>query len=122
MTPVVGIGVISIERCYPITVGSKIGTTITGVIAAFANTGSGFRRALQVSMSHTFFNVFGMAIFFVVPVMRHIPIEIAKFCGKEAQKFRWWAVMYTAAMFVIVPVGLFAISVVSVELATGMKL
>jgi len=47
LTPIVGIGVISIERCYPITVGSKIGTTITGVIAAFANTGIGFRRALQ---------------------------------------------------------------------------
>ena len=31
MTPIVGIGVISIERCYPLTVGSKLGTTITGI-------------------------------------------------------------------------------------------
>jgi len=119
MTPIVGIGVISIERCYPITVGSKIGTTITGVIAAFANTGPGFRRALQVSMSHIFFNGFGFLFFFVVPITRRLPIAIANFSGDEAKKYRWWAVMYTIFMFVLIPIILFAISVASVEAATA---
>jgi len=118
MTPIVGIGVISIERCYPLTVGSKLGTTITGVIAAFANAGAGFRPALQVSMSHTLFNVFGMIFFFLVPITRRLPICLAKFCGVEAGKYRWWAFMYTASMFFIIPVGLFAISVISVPAAT----
>lgn len=122
MTPIVGIGVISIERCYPITVGSKIGTTITGVIAAFANTGPGFRRALQVSMSHIFFNVFGFALFFIIPITRNVPIKIAKFGGKRAGKYRWWAVLYTILMFIVVPLTLFAISVGSEAAASGHRL
>ena len=76
LTPIVGIGVISIDRCYPITVGSKIGTTITGIIAAYANTGTGFRSAMQVSLSHVFFNAFGFLLFFVVPITRQVPIGI----------------------------------------------
>ena len=91
----------------------------SGVIAAFANAGAGFRPALQVSMSHTLFNVFGMIFFFLVPITRRLPICLAKFCGVEAGKYRWWAFMYTASMFFIIPVGLFAISVISVPAATG---
>ena len=70
-------------------------------------------------MSHTLFNVFGMIFFFLVPITRRLPICLAKFCGVEAGKYRWWAFMYTASMFFIIPVGLFAISVISVPAATG---
>ena len=119
LTPIVGIGVISIERCYPLTVGSKIGTTITGIIAAFANIGPGFRRALQVSLSHVFFNLFGFLILFIVPITRRVPIGIAKFGGRQAEKYRWWAGLYTILMFVVVPLALFAISVASVAAASG---
>lgn len=31
LTPLAGIGVISIERIYPLTLGSNIGTTTTGI-------------------------------------------------------------------------------------------
>ena len=36
MTPLVGIGVIELERMYPLTLGSNIGTTATGLLAAMA--------------------------------------------------------------------------------------
>ena len=49
LTPIVAIGVVSIDRAYPITIGANIGTTITGLIAAFANSSGEFRRALQVN-------------------------------------------------------------------------
>ncbi|XP_057208042.1 solute carrier family 34 member 2b isoform X2 [Triplophysa rosa] len=37
ITPLVGIGVISIERAYPLTLGSNIGTTTTAILAAMAS-------------------------------------------------------------------------------------
>lgn len=44
-----GIGVISIERAYPLTLGSNIGTTTTAILAALASPGNTLRSSLQVS-------------------------------------------------------------------------
>lgn len=43
-----GIGVITIERAYPLTLGSNIGTTTTAILAALASPGSTLRSSLQV--------------------------------------------------------------------------
>ena len=48
ITPLVGIGAIHIDRMYPLTLGSNIGTTITGILAALASDPSGFKESLQV--------------------------------------------------------------------------
>lgn len=47
-----GIGVISIERAYPLSLGSNIGTTTTSVFAAMASPGDRLANALQVSLTH----------------------------------------------------------------------
>ena len=56
LTPIVAIGVVSIDRAYPITIGANIGTTITGLIAAFANASGNFHDALAVSNFHSSFD------------------------------------------------------------------
>ena len=48
ITPLCGIGVISLERAYSLIVGCCIGTTTTGLIAALANLGDGFAESMQV--------------------------------------------------------------------------
>ena len=48
LTPLVGLGVLELERVYPLTLGSNVGTTGTGLLAAFAASGGRFRPALQV--------------------------------------------------------------------------
>jgi len=46
---------------YPFTLGSNIGTTITGIMAALtATTALELRNSLQIALCHTFFNIFGM--------------------------------------------------------------
>ncbi|KAJ0050629.1 hypothetical protein NL108_005020, partial [Boleophthalmus pectinirostris] len=47
ITPLVGIGVISIERAYPLSLGSNIGTTTTAILAAMASPGETLANALQ---------------------------------------------------------------------------
>ena len=41
LTPICGLGIVSLERAYPIVIGCDIGTTFTGLLAAFANPGEG---------------------------------------------------------------------------------
>ena len=60
LTPLVGMGIITLDRVYPFTLGSNIGTTITGIMAALTATGAKeLKNSLQIALCHTFFNIFG---------------------------------------------------------------
>ena len=48
LTPLVGVGVIRLERMYPTVLGANIGTCITGVLAALAADASKLYLTLQV--------------------------------------------------------------------------
>ena len=79
----------------------------------------GFRASMQVSMSHLFFNVFGACLWFVVPIMRNIPVGIAKFAARRTAKYRWWAVNYIIGFFFVFPILFFLLSLASSEAVTG---
>ncbi len=109
LTPLVGLGVIRIERVYPITLGSNIGTTATGLLAAMAASGDKLPLALQIALCHLFFNISGILIFYPVPFMR-VPIRLAKMMGNTTAKYRWFAALYLFVMFFLLPGSVFALS------------
>merc|ERR1719409_1281447 len=73
LTPLVGVGVISIERMYPTVLGANIGTCITGVLAALAADSSKLYLTLQVAYAHLFFNISGIVIWYVIWPFRVVP-------------------------------------------------
>lgn len=109
MTPLVGVGVISLKRMYPLTLGSNIGTTTTGILAALAS--SDLKNTLQIAFCHFFFNITGILIWYPVPFMRRVPIRGAKFLGNTTAKYRWFAVAYLIVVFFIVPLVVFGLSI-----------
>ena len=70
LTPLVGIGLITVETVYPLFLGSNIGTTTTSLLAALTNTGDGLHDALQISFVHLLFNICGILMFYPIPFMR----------------------------------------------------
>jgi len=110
LTPLVGIGLIEVETVYPLFLGSNIGTTSTGMLAALATDSSGLKPALLVAFSHLFFNLFGILIFYPVPFMR-VPIPMCKILGNTTAKYRWFALAYLVIMFLFVPVFFMGISI-----------
>jgi len=109
LTPLVGVGVVKIERMYPLTLGSNIGTTTTGILAAMAASSDRLRPSLQVAFCHLFFNLSGILLFYPIPCFR-IPIRLAKLMGKTTANYRWFAIVYVVAMFFAVPLSVFALS------------
>ena len=110
LTPLVGIGCLKLERMYPLTLGSNIGTTATGILAAFASSASTIQPAFQLALCHLFFNITGILIFFPVPTMRRIPLRIARFLGRTTADYRWFAVFYLVVMYLLFPGCLLALS------------
>jgi len=110
LTPLVGIGVIEIDRMYPLTLGSNIGTTTTAILSALANSGDKLLDSLQVALCHLFFNISGILIYYPVPFMR-FPIPMAKFLGERTANYRWFAILYIIFMFFLLPGCVFALSI-----------
>jgi len=110
LTPLVGVGVIQIERMYPSVLGANLGTTVTGLLAALAADESKLALTLQVAFSHLLFNISGIFIWYVFWPARALPLNAAKFLGNTTAKYRWFALAYLFVAFFIVPAIVFAIS------------
>ncbi|CAL4116130.1 unnamed protein product, partial [Meganyctiphanes norvegica] len=111
LTPLIGIGLITVERAYPLTLGSNIGTTTTTLLASLAGDGDSLHDSIQIALVHLFFNIFGILIFFPIPFMR-FPIPMAKGLGNITAQYRWFAIVYLIGMFFVMPGLVFLLSLV----------
>jgi len=119
VTPLVGIGVISIDRMYPLTLGSNIGTTATSILAALASSSDKLAYALQISLCHLFFNISGIILFYPVPTLRKVPVKLARALGNTTAEFRWFAIAYLIVCFGLIPLFLFGISLAGWKVFLG---
>eukprot|EP00240_Pyramimonas_obovata_P003248 CAMPEP_0118924080 /NCGR_PEP_ID=MMETSP1169-20130426/2375_1 /TAXON_ID=36882 /ORGANISM="Pyramimonas obovata, Strain CCMP722" /LENGTH=661 /DNA_ID=CAMNT_0006865161 /DNA_START=117 /DNA_END=2102 /DNA_ORIENTATION=- len=102
MTPLVAVGLISLEEMLPLTLGANIGTTITGVMAATVVTSNPV-QAWQVALCHLFFNIFGILIWYPIPAMRKVPLNMAKYLGTFTGRYTWFPLAYVFVVFFVIP-------------------
>ncbi|KAM3875842.1 solute carrier family 34 member 2b [Diretmus argenteus] len=118
ITPLVGIGVISLERAYPLTLGSNIGTTTTAILAAMASPGETLGNSLQIALCHFFFNIMGILLWYPIPFTR-IPIRLARGLGNQTAEYRWFAALYLFLCFFLMPLTVFGLSVAGWQVLVG---
>ncbi|KAL1433374.1 hypothetical protein MTO96_012669 [Rhipicephalus appendiculatus] len=87
LLPFAALGMLDLDRVYPLTLGSNVGTTATGLVAALAGSPVTREHALQIALCHTFFNVIGILLFYPLPFLR-IPLFIARRLGETGAKYR----------------------------------
>ena len=112
LVPLVGMGIVSLERVFPLTLGSNIGTTFTGIIAALGQS-SNFKESIQIAIVHTFFNISGILIWYPIPFLRSAPLAIARYLGERSSHNRSFAVGYLIVVFIITPGILFGLALIS---------
>lgn len=100
LVPLVGIGAITLEQMFPLTLGANVGTTVTALLAAIS---TGSSNAMQIALAHLCFNIIGIIIWYPIPQMRAVPIWLARNLGFEVKKRKWVAVAYTAWCFFLLP-------------------
>ncbi len=107
-------GLISLERLYPLTLGSNLGTTSTAILAAVStdNTDT-FKITMQAALCHLMFNVWGVVVFYVIPCLR-LPIPLARWLGGVVGRYPWFSIVWIVSSFVLCPVAVFLLSLVSV--------
>lgn len=107
IVPLIGAGVVSLERAFPFTIGANIGTTVTATLAALA---TGSAAAIAVAMGHLLFNVFGAVLIYPFGFTRQVPLRLARMLGDVAARSRVAAGAYVVSLFYVVPLLLLAAS------------
>lgn len=113
VVPFVAKRMVTLKQAAPFILGANIGTTITAFIAAGLNTSSS--AALSIAMAHFLFNLIGVIIFFPIPILRNIPMELANRLGRLTLKFRMAGFVYLLSTFFFIPFVLIYFNQDSVE-------
>lgn len=103
IVPLAGTGVFSLKQVYPFTLGTNVGTCVTALLAATAITGPTALLAMQIALVHLFFNVFAVAIIYLLPFMRGLPPLIATSLANLAQRSKLYVVAYIGGVFFALP-------------------
>jgi hypothetical protein len=111
LTPLVGIGLVRIDKMFAFTVGANIGTTFTGILSALVSDKR--QTAMTVALSHTLINVIGTLVWYPIPVMRSVPIGMAKMLGNIAADLPWFPPFYIVFTFGLLPLLLLGLSIIS---------
>lgn len=100
LVPFAALGLITLEKMLPLTLGSNIGTTCTALIAAL----SAFTlNAVHIALCHLFFNIFGILIWFPIPFIRGVVLFSARTLGLYAAEYRSAPLIYILVVFVAAP-------------------
>jgi sodium-dependent phosphate cotransporter len=103
--PLVGAGIVSINRCYPFTLGANVGTTITALLASLATVnivdGHEMNTAgVTVAFAHLVFNISGILVFYP---LKSIPIFLATRLADLAAESKKWAILFVLGVFFLLP-------------------
>lgn len=104
VVPIVAQRIVSLRKAAPFILGANIGTTITAFIAAFFN--SNTSGAISIAIAHFLFNFIGVLVFYPIPILRRIPMELANRLGKLTLKYRLAVFVYILMIFFFIPFSL----------------
>ncbi|MBT1706298.1 Na/Pi symporter [Fulvivirgaceae bacterium PWU20] len=104
VVPIVAKKITSLKQAAPFIMGANIGTTITAFIAVTLN--SNASGAISIAIAHFLFNFIGMLIFFPIPVLRKLPIELANSLGRLTLKYRLAGFVFILLTFFFIPFSL----------------
>lgn len=101
--PLAASGKFQVRTLFPFVVGANIGTTMTGLIAAFAATGAEAEAAMAGALVHTLFNFFSAIIILGVPFLRDVPPRCADWLATLAEKNKIYIFIYIGGVFFAIP-------------------
>lgn len=99
IVPLAGAGVVRLHQLYPFTIGANVGTTVTALLASLTLNVT----AMVAGFAHLFFNIFGIIIIFLNPLLKNIPLDLADWLSEKAVDNRFLPLLYLIVFFFILP-------------------
>uniref|UniRef100_A0AAV1UGR3 Sodium-dependent phosphate transporter n=1 Tax=Peronospora matthiolae TaxID=2874970 RepID=A0AAV1UGR3_9STRA len=100
ITPLAGLGVITLEQVYPLVIGANLGTTGTALLAALV---TGRSDSVAIALVHFWFNVFGIILFYPIPITRKPILSWARSLAFASAAWPMTAVLFLIFLFLVAP-------------------
>jgi sodium-dependent phosphate cotransporter len=100
LTPMAGLGVVTLEQVYPLVIGANLGTTGTALLASLV---TGKADSVAIALVHFWFNVFGIFLFYPFPITRKPVLSWAESLAFASAAWPLAAVLFLVALFIIIP-------------------
>lgn len=108
VVPLVASNILKIRTAYPLILGAKLGTPITGILAALAFLGtSAGLPAMAIALVHFLFNAIGVGLLYPIPALR-FPVFLTEWLCPILGKHRVYVILWGVCVFILIPViGIF---------------
>uniref|UniRef100_A0A4W5LMN7 Solute carrier family 34 member 2a n=1 Tax=Hucho hucho TaxID=62062 RepID=A0A4W5LMN7_9TELE len=100
LTPMAGLGLITLEQVYPIVIGANLGTTVTALLASWV---TGSPDAVAIALVHFWFNIWGIFLFYPIPITRKPILDWARRLAFYSARWPMVAGLFLLLLFLIVP-------------------
>lgn len=100
LVPMVASGVLMLPSAFPITVGSNVGTTVTGLLASMAVE---LPEGLTIALVHTLFNVTAILLIYPLRRIRRLPVRGAEMLADIAVERPSIVAAYVVGVFLVLP-------------------
>ncbi|MFZ6009368.1 MAG: Na/Pi symporter [Bacteroidota bacterium] len=114
VVPIVAKKIANLRQAAPFIMGANVGTTITAFIAATLN--SNTASAVSIAIAHFLFNFIGVLLFFPVPVLQKLPMELANGLGRLTLRYRLAGFVFLLLTFFFIPFSLIYFNQNSVQI------
>ncbi|KAE9552278.1 hypothetical protein FO519_004524 [Halicephalobus sp. NKZ332] len=113
LTPMVGKGIVTFSRYNLLCAGAAVGNTFVGIVAALSSAPGRHQEAIQMALCQAIFNILGIILFYPLPFVKRVPDELAMKLGNKTAKYRWFALVYIATVYFLVPAVILGLSFLS---------
>ncbi|RLN97362.1 hypothetical protein BBJ28_00013923 [Nothophytophthora sp. Chile5] len=100
LTPMAGLGVFTLDQVYPLVLGTNLGTCGTALLASLV---VGETKAVAVALVHLWFNVFGIVLFYPVPITRGPILSWARSMAFFSASWIVVGLIFVASTFLVLP-------------------
>ncbi|KAL3664883.1 hypothetical protein V7S43_010061 [Phytophthora oleae] len=100
LTAIAGLGFISLEQVYPLVIGANLGTTGTALLASYV---TGNSNAVATALVHFWFNLFGVFLFYPIPITRKLILKSAESLAFASASWPLVVVLFLVVLFILLP-------------------
>ncbi|TMW63321.1 hypothetical protein Poli38472_002262 [Pythium oligandrum] len=118
LTPMAGLGVITLEQVYPLVIGANLGTTGTALLASLV---TGKSDSVAIALVHFWFNVFGILLFYPIPFTRELVYSWTRALARWSAAWPLSAVLFLVALFLVAPGVLLGLAYMCTASSTGVQ-
>ncbi|MBQ6109608.1 MAG: Na/Pi symporter, partial [Thermoguttaceae bacterium] len=102
VVPLVASNILKIRTAYPLILGAKLGTPITGILAALAFLGTpAGHPAMAIALVHFLFNAIGVGLLYPIPALR-LPVFLTERLSPILGKHRAYVIMWGFSVFILI--------------------